>query len=56
MEPRPEELAAMVAAIERFLADTAPPPAAPSSPAPPGPWLRAARHEAVGETDPRAVW
>ena len=42
----PEEAAAVVAAIEQFLRDTAP-PAAPVEPAP-DPWLRAARLEAVG--------
>ena len=42
----PEEAAAVVAAIEQFLRDTAPPPA-PAAPAP-EPWLRAARLEAVG--------
>ena len=41
----PEEAAAVVAAVERFLRDTArlPAPAAP----PPNPWVRAARLEAV---------
>ena len=41
----PEEAAAVVAAVERFLRDTAPPPA-PVQP-PPDPWVRAARLEAV---------
>jgi hypothetical protein len=41
----PEEAAAVVAAVERFLRDTAPPPA-PVEP-PPNPWVRAARLEAV---------
>jgi hypothetical protein len=41
----PEEAAAVVAAVERFLRDTAPPPA-PVDP-PPNPWVRAARLEAV---------
>jgi hypothetical protein len=42
----PEEAAAVVAAIEQFLRDTAPPlePAEPAA----DPWLRAARLEAVG--------
>jgi hypothetical protein len=46
----PEEAAAVVAALERFLRDTAP----PLAPADPGPsaWTRAARLEAVGETEP----
>lgn len=42
----PEEAAAVVAALERFLRDTAP-PAAPT-PARPNPWLRAALLEATG--------
>jgi hypothetical protein len=41
----PEEAAAVVAAVERFMRDTAPPPA-PVQP-PPSPWVRAARREAV---------
>jgi hypothetical protein len=40
-----EEAAAIAAAIEQFLRDTAPPPAAP--PRPTG-WARAARLEGVG--------
>jgi hypothetical protein len=43
----PQEAAAVVAAVERFMRDTAPPPAAPP-PAALDPWLRAARLEAVG--------
>jgi hypothetical protein len=41
----PEEAAAVVAAVERFLRDTAPPPA-PPAPAP-NPWVRASRLEGV---------
>jgi hypothetical protein len=41
----PEEAAAVVAAVERFLRDTAPPSAA--VPEPPSGWVRAARLEAV---------
>jgi Acyl-CoA carboxylase epsilon subunit len=41
----PEEAAAVVAAVERFLRDTAPPPA--PAPEPPSGWVRAARLEAV---------
>ncbi len=41
----PEEAAAVVAALEQFLRDTAPPPA-PVDERPPG-WVRAARREAV---------
>jgi hypothetical protein len=42
----PEEAAAIAAALERFLHDTAPAPAAPAPSA--GPWERAALSEAVG--------
>jgi hypothetical protein len=51
----PEEAAAVVAAIEQFLRDTAPPRAA----APPtmSPWLRAGLLENVGlQPDDRSPW
>jgi len=41
----PEEAAAVMAAVEQFLRDIAPPRA--DEPAPPSPWVRAARLEAV---------
>jgi hypothetical protein len=41
----PEEAAAVMAAVEQFLRDTAPPPVA--EPAPESPWVLAARREAV---------
>ena len=41
----PEEAAAVIAAIEQFLRDTAPPPAPPAEAE--NPWVRAARLEAV---------
>jgi hypothetical protein len=41
----PEEAAAVMAAVEQFLRDTAPPPA-PEEPRE-SPWVRAARREAV---------
>jgi hypothetical protein len=41
----PEEAAAVMAAVEQFLRDTAPPPAPP--PPQPSPWMQAARLEAV---------
>jgi hypothetical protein len=41
----PEEAAAVIAAVERFLRDTAPPPAPPESR--PSPWIRAALLEGV---------
>jgi hypothetical protein len=40
----PEEAAAVIAAVEQFLRDTAPPPAPE---APESPWMRTARLEAV---------
>jgi len=42
----PEEAAAVVAALERFMRETAPPPA-PAAPAR-NSWQRAALHEGVG--------
>jgi hypothetical protein len=41
----PEEAAAVMAAVERFLRDTAPPPAPEETP--PSPWVTAARREGV---------
>jgi hypothetical protein len=49
----PEEAAAVMAAIEQFLRDTAPPPAPP--PARPDPWARAALLEGV-EREPGFGW
>jgi hypothetical protein len=46
----PEEAAAVVAALERFMRDTAPTPAPPPPPGPP-PWARASLLEAAGYTD-----
>ena len=46
----PEEAAAVMAAIEQFMRDTAPPPA-PVEETPSG-WLLAARAEAVERWDP----
>ena len=40
----PEEAAAVIAAVEQFLRDTAPAPAADE---PESPWVRAARRDAV---------
>jgi hypothetical protein len=48
----PEEAAAIAAAIEQFLRDTAPPPAPTGGSA--SPWLRAAFFEGVGR-DPAAL-
>ena len=41
----PEEAAAVIAAVERFLRDTAPPPAPVETP--PSPWVTAALREGV---------
>jgi hypothetical protein len=46
----PEEAAAVVAALERFMRDTAPTPAPAPPPGAP-PWARAALLEATGYTD-----
>ena len=46
----PEEAAAVIAAIEQFLRDTAPPPAPAEEPV--SPWIRTARLEAV-DREPR---
>jgi hypothetical protein len=51
----PEEAAAVIAAIEQFMRDTAPPPAPAAEP--PSGWLRAARLESVGrEPDSPSPW
>jgi hypothetical protein len=50
----PAEAAAIAAAIEQFLRDTAPPPA-PAEPAP-SPWIRTARLEAVDRDPSRDPW
>jgi hypothetical protein len=50
----PEEAAAVIAAVEQFLRDTAPPPAPAVSG--PSPWLRAARQEGVDRDPERAAW
>jgi hypothetical protein len=50
----PEEAAAVIAAVEQFLRDTAPPPAPVE--AGPSPWLRAGRLEAVDREPAREPW
>ncbi len=50
----PEEAAAVIGAIERFLRDTAPPPAAPQ--AQENPWIRAARIEGVEREPGLSGW
>ncbi|MFY9264839.1 MAG: hypothetical protein WAO61_05380 [Solirubrobacterales bacterium] len=52
--PSAEDAAAVIAAIERFLADTASP--VPDAEAVVNGWLRAALHEGVGGSDPGRVW
>lgn len=51
----PQEAAAIVAALERFMRDTAPPPVAAGPPS--NPWQRAALLEAVGiEPEGASPW
>jgi hypothetical protein len=50
----PEEAAAVVAALERFMRETAPTAASP--PAPVSGWVRAARAEAVERAPGREPW
>jgi hypothetical protein len=50
----PEEAAAVIAAIERFLRDTAPAPA--EVPAAPSPWVSAARLEGVERAPGHEPW
>jgi hypothetical protein len=50
----PDEAAAVIAAVEQFLRDTAPPPA--EREAPPNPWVRAARLEGVERASHREPW
>jgi hypothetical protein len=49
----PEEAAAVIAAVEQFLRDHAPPPA-PAEP--PSGWLQAARLEGVGREPGHEPW
>lgn len=51
----PEEAAAVVAALERFMRETAPPPAAPAPR--PNPWQEAALYEGVQRApEPPLPW
>ena len=50
----PEEAAAVIAAIEQFLRDTVPPPAAEAPR--PSPWISAARLESVERAPGREPW
>lgn len=52
----PQEAAAVVAALERFMRDTAPTPVPPATPARP-PWARVALLEATGHAaDAASPW
>jgi hypothetical protein len=50
----PEEAAAVIAAVERFLRDTAPPPAPVERPV--SPWVRTALLEGVERAVTRETW
>jgi hypothetical protein len=50
----PEEAAAVIAAIEQFLRDTAPPPAPPAEVE--NPWVGASRLEAVDREPAVSPW
>ncbi|HEY1538641.1 MAG TPA: hypothetical protein VGF63_04520 [Solirubrobacteraceae bacterium] len=52
----PEEAAAVVAALERFMRDTAPPPAPVAPPAVTSAWARAALREATGRSADERGW
>lgn len=52
--PSSEDAAALIAAVERFLADTATP--VPSVEEGQSGWQRAALLEAVGRSDENAIW
>lgn len=52
--PSPDEAAAAIAAIERFLADNA--GSADPQDAVVSGWLRAALHEGVGSADKESLW
>jgi hypothetical protein len=53
-DPTAEEAAAVIAAIERFLADTTSPPAEAHEVV--SGWLRAALQEGVGASDGDSLW
>jgi len=52
--PTPEEAAAVIAALEQFLRDTAPAP--PRREPPPSAWRRAALEEGVDRDPRRQTW
>ena len=49
----PEEAAAVVAALERFMRETAPRPVPPEPP--PNPWQQAALHEGIARAPERPI-
>ena len=53
-DPSPEDAAAVIAAIERFLADTAAAPLEAGDVV--NGWLRAALNQGVGSSDDSAIW
>ncbi|MGK2878507.1 MAG: hypothetical protein ACSLFF_08030 [Solirubrobacterales bacterium] len=53
-DPSPEDAAALIAAVERFLSDTSAPPAEADEVV--SGWLRAALHEGVGASDNGSLW
>jgi hypothetical protein len=53
-DPSPEDAAAVIAAIERFLADTTVPSAKDTDVV--NGWLRAALQEGVGSADTDRIW
>lgn len=53
-DPSPEEAAALISAIERFLADTTVAPAEADEVV--SGWLRAALQEGVGGSDNTSLW
>ena len=53
-DPTPEDAAAVIAAIERFLADTTVPSQLDGDVV--NGWLRAALHEGIGSSDNERIW
>ena len=53
-DPTPEDAAAVIAAIERFLADTTVPSVQDAETV--NGWLRAALREGVGSSDNERIW
>jgi hypothetical protein len=53
-DPTPEDAAALIAAVERFLSDTTVAPAEADEVV--SGWLRAALQEGVGTSDGNSVW